>query len=300
MFSDSLLTMRIPTLVAAAALLSASLTHAASPLIKTGETVAFLGDSITQQGADSTGGYVRLVGSGLAANGIDIKIIPAGISGHKSNQMRARLDNDVLAKKPNWMTLSCGVNDVWHGEKGVPLDEYKANITDIVDRCQKAGVKVVILTSTQISLPVDNPNNVKLIPYNAFLRDLAKERNLPLADLNADMLAEQEKLKAAGVNKSLTADGVHMNYLGTIMMARGVLRAFGLDDSQLAAAGTKWKTIPDAVPLTLKVKISMPEMEALESQAAARKQSLDAFLTENLSASLKSTVAAPKAGSPAK
>ena len=44
MFSDSLLTMRIPTLVAAAALLSASLAHAASPLIKTGETVAFLRD----------------------------------------------------------------------------------------------------------------------------------------------------------------------------------------------------------------------------------------------------------------
>lgn len=288
------------TLIAAAVLLTASLTHAASPLINNGETLAFLGDSITQQGADSQGGYVRLVGSGLAANGIEVKIIPAGISGHKSNQMSARLESDVLAKKPNWMTLSCGVNDVWHGERGVPLEEYKVNITDIVDRCQKAGVKVMILTSTQINLPVDNPNNVKLAPYNAFLRDLAKERNLPLADLNADMAAEQAALKAAGSNKSLTTDGVHMNYLGNLMMAKGVLRSFGLDDAQLAAAGTKWKTIPDAVPVTAKLKISLPEMEALDTMAAAQKQPVDVFVAEKLRDSLKSILSEAAATKPAK
>ncbi len=28
--------------------------------------------------------------------------------------MLARLDEAVISKKPQWMTLSCGVNDVWH------------------------------------------------------------------------------------------------------------------------------------------------------------------------------------------
>src|SRR5690606_9289238 len=105
----------------------------------------FLGNSITQQGAGAPTGYVRLVESGLKANGIDVKVIGAGISGHKSNQMLERLQKDVLDKKPTWMTLSCGVNDVWHGERGVALDDYKKNITAIVDRCAEAGVKVVIL-----------------------------------------------------------------------------------------------------------------------------------------------------------
>ncbi len=280
--------MHSSTLLTAAALLFASFVQAGTPIVHSGESIAFMGDSITQQGADGSGGYVHLVGSGLAANGVEVKLFPAGISGHKSNQMRDRLEKDALSKKPTWMTLSCGVNDVWHGANGVPLEDYKKNITEIVDRCEKAGVKVIILTSTQIQLPLDNPNNVKLADYNAFLRTLAKERKLPLADLNAEMAAEQAALKAAGNTHPLTTDGVHMNYLGNQMMARGVLKAMGLDAAQLAAANTKWRALPDAVSLTSKVKISFDQMEALEALAASRKVSIDALITEQINAAIKS------------
>ncbi len=289
--------MRPHSLLATAFIVSAALTHAASPLIKSGETVAFLGDSITQQGAGSPGGYVQLVASGLAANGIEIKIVPAGISGHKSNQMRDRLESDVLAKKPNWMTLSCGVNDVWHGEKGVSLEDFKTNITDIVDRCQAAGVKVLILTATQIKLPLDNPENVKLAAYNTFLRDLAKERNLALADLNADMASAQ---KAAGADKPLTADGVHMNHRGNIMMANGVLRAFGLDDKQLSTASEKWNSTPGLVTIPVKLKLSLAEMDAAESLASARKQSVEEMLSQMTGAALKSSLPGAGSAKPAK
>ena len=292
--------MRLITLVCISAVLSSAFGHAATPLVKAGETIAFMGDSITQQGADSPGGYVHLVESGLAANDLAVKIIPAGIGGHKSDQMRARLEADVLSKQPAWMTLSCGVNDVWHGAKGVSLEDYKVNITDIVDRCQKAGVKVVILTSTQIGLPIDNPNNLKLAPYNDFLRALAKERQLPLADLNAAMAAEQDALKAAGKTTSLTSDGVHMSYLGNIMMARGVLRAFGLSDAQLAVASQKWLTLPDAVPLQAKCKISLAEMAKLEELALSRNQAVNATLEELLGVAVKNALAKAPAAQPAK
>ena len=77
-------------------------------LVKSGDKVAFLGDSITAQGWSSPVGYVRLVIAGLEANGVKAVPIPAGIGGHKSNQMLARLQKDVLDKQPQWMTLSCG------------------------------------------------------------------------------------------------------------------------------------------------------------------------------------------------
>jgi hypothetical protein len=51
----------------------------AEPAVKTGEKIAFLGDSITQGGANNASGYVRLVISGLEANGIKATMIPAGI-----------------------------------------------------------------------------------------------------------------------------------------------------------------------------------------------------------------------------
>jgi len=227
-------------------------------LVKSGEKIAFLGDSITQQGWGNPAGYVRLVVSGLAANGVDVEPIPAGISGHKSNDMLARLQRDVLDKKPNWMTLSCGVNDVWHGANGVPLEEaapanggspegaaklprgtFKKNITELIDKTQAAGVKPVILTATVIKEDLSSPENAKLEAYNQFLRDLAAERKIPVADLNAMF---QERLKAENKpgEKVLTGDGVHMNAEGNKLMALGVLKAFGLNEQQLQIAKDAW------------------------------------------------------------
>ena len=44
-------------------------------------------------------GYLNLVMTGLESAGIKAVKIPAGISGHKSNQMLARLERDVIQKK---------------------------------------------------------------------------------------------------------------------------------------------------------------------------------------------------------
>jgi lysophospholipase L1-like esterase len=205
-----------------------------------GQKIAFLGDSITAAGARPNG-YCELVIRTLNAQSLEVTARYAGISGHKSNQMLARLEKDVLSHKPDWMTLSCGVNDVWHGDRGVALEPYKKNITAIVDRAQAAGVKVMILTSTMIREDQSNKLNQQLAPYNAFLKQLAKEKKCLFADLNADM---QEALKHFPADspkgKQLTSDGVHMNALGNYMMAKGVLKAFGMTDKEIDAAESEW------------------------------------------------------------
>jgi len=249
--------------------------------IKSGEKLAFLGDSITAGGKSNPGGYVNLVSNGLATNGVKIEVIGAGISGHKSNQMLGRLENDVLKHKPQWMTLSCGVNDVWHGEKGVPLEDYKKNITGIVDQAQAAGVQVILLTSTMIGEDQANPNNQKLIPYNDFLRSLAKEKKCLLADLNADMQAAVSKANTPGKN-ALTGDGVHMVFPGDMMMATGILKAIGLDDKQLAKAQEAWFDLPNTASVKLNATFSQREMQQLEKAAAARNTSVQKMVDEEM------------------
>ncbi|MEC8989009.1 MAG: hypothetical protein VYB66_07180, partial [Verrucomicrobiota bacterium] len=102
--------------------------------------------------------------------------------------------------------------------------------------------KVMLLTSTMIKEDQGNPLNHKLLGYNEFLRELAKERKCLLADLNADMQAGLKKFPAdAPKGKQLTSDGVHMNKAGNIMMARGVAKAFGLTDEQLDESAKNWK-----------------------------------------------------------
>ena len=244
-------------------------------LVSNEQAIAFLGDSITQQGADSLGGYCQLVVSGLSANGIKVKLIPAGIGGHKSNDMRARLAKDVLDKKPDWMTLSCGVNDVWHGTNGIPLDAYKTNIMDIVNRAQAAGIRVIILTATMISEDVKAANNQKLADYNAFLRTLAAEKKCLLADLNADMQKAVEEGRAKGkTGNLLTADGVHMNLAGNQMMAVGVLRAFGLTDEQIQKAKDHWMDLPNVASVSVPIPLTLRQYNQLQDIADVRKTNL--------------------------
>jgi lysophospholipase L1-like esterase len=255
-------------------------------LVKSGDKIAFLGDSITAGGWSQPNGYVKLVIAGLKANGIEAEAVPAGISGHKSDQMLARLEKDVLSKKPQWMTLSCGVNDVWHGPRGVPLDEamaangkydekvaargtYKKNITAIIDQAAAAGVRPVILTATVIKEDLGGELNQKVAPYNEFLRALAKEKNLPLADLNAMF---QEEIKAAnqpGVNV-LTGDGVHMNAAGNALMATGVLQAFGLNGEEMEKAKASWEPLRAAAEQAAKAREEAKRAKK-EKEAAAKK-----------------------------
>lgn len=269
----------------------------AAPLVKDGESVAFLGDSITYIGSQGPGGYVRLVESGLKANGITITVIPAGIGGNTSEDMLARLGKDILSKHPAWMLLSCGVNDVNRRVNPIPLDAYQKNITAIVDQAQAAGIKVMIFTATLIGEDVDHPRtrNLKAGPYNDFLRQLAKDRHLPLADLNQDMRKALQVRKDAGSTRTLelTKDGVHMNYAGNLLMAHGVLRTFGLNDAELAKAEATWATIPDFVPLTVSANVTLAENALLEKRAGG--PNLDQYLNEHFAAFLKAELAAARA-----
>ena len=239
--------------------------------VKSGDAIAFLGDSITQQGNNGPGGYIHLVIDGLKAAGVEARPIAAGISGHKSNNMLARVDKDVIAKQPQWMTLSCGVNDVWHGEHGVPLEAYKTNIVALVDKADAAGVKVVILTSTMIMEGEPNStNNRKLADYNAFLRALAKERGYRIADLSADMIAGH------GQGRLYTCDGVHMNILGNKMMASGILRALGVDEPLIQACNESWKSLPKTTKTS--IGLSENELSTLKADAAKAQLPLEDYL----------------------
>src|SRR5258707_12448030 len=82
------------------------------PALQNVKTLVTLGDSITQGGA-APGGYVWLMQKYLDAlyPQQGIKIVNAGISGHKSTDMAARFQKDVLDPRPQLITITVGVND---------------------------------------------------------------------------------------------------------------------------------------------------------------------------------------------
>ncbi len=203
--------------------------------------VVCLGDSITQFG-DGPGGYVWLFRHYLNAlyPAQNIEVINAGISGNKSTDMIARFQKDVLDKKPDLITISVGVNDVWHGfydnhpmgdgPRGVPLDAYTKNVDDMVTRAQAKGAKVVVLSATVIYEDLGNRLNDKAKAYNAALRDIAKKHHTLFVDYQKPFrsLIETYRKTTGARDNLLTGDGVHMNAAGNKVMAYTLLQGLGI------------------------------------------------------------------------
>lgn len=219
---------------------------AATSLFKSGDKVAFLGDSITEAGWSNADGYVRVVVAGLKANGISIVPIPAGVSGNNSAQLLARLPKDVLDKKPDWVVVFCGVNDVAHATGSLPLAQYKANMTAIVDQAQAANIKVLLLTATVIGEDLTGAANKKLADYNACVRDLAQSKKAVLSDVNAAMQVALQAAQQGGKKPggALTKpDGVHMIAKGDLLIATTILQTLGLTADELAKAQRAWQKL---------------------------------------------------------
>src|SRR6478672_4928165 len=89
--------------------------------------VIFFGDSITEAGV-KPGGYITVLDDMLKQKGLDGKfeLQGAGIGGNKIYDLYLRVDDDVIAKKPNIVVIWVGVNDVWHKRtSGTGTDQDK-------------------------------------------------------------------------------------------------------------------------------------------------------------------------------
>lgn len=199
--------------------------HSDTGLLRPGDTLVFLGDSITED----PDGYVSLCTRQLPG----IRVINAGVGGNKANDMLARVDRDVLAHEPDWVLVNAGVNDVWHGfydfekdaprpdfdpERGLALPLYKSALVDIGARL--AGAQVVMVSPTVIGDDPKSRENEMLSAYVEAMKSLAEIhgwRYCPMHEAYWTARAENPALP-------LTTDGVHITAAGAAMMARTVLR----------------------------------------------------------------------------
>ena len=72
----------------------------------------------------------------------DVRVINAGVGGQLAVHMVARIDKDVLSRKPQLVIWQTGVNDAI---KGVPLEKFTALLRQGMDRFRHAGVDVVLI-----------------------------------------------------------------------------------------------------------------------------------------------------------
>lgn len=202
--------------------------------------IVCMGDSITQMGDPN--GYVSMVRDCLKTTfpKDPIQVINAGIGGEKSNDMLARFQRDVIDKKPQLVTLSVGINDVWHGfdsdhpkgggPGGVDLASYTTYVSEMVAKAEQNRIKIILLSPTIITEDPLDVQNIKLEQYVKAEEEIAHKYHCKFINLQQVFFAELAKAKTIlpPENLYLTDDGVHLDLDGNKIMAREVLKAFGV------------------------------------------------------------------------
>ncbi len=203
-------------------------------LVEDGQTIVFLGDSITE----ASNGYVKVVEDmlGALAPGFRLNIINAGVSGNRVVGLLERIGEDVIAHDPGWITISVGVNDVWHGMdvwpglSGTPIEMFGERYGELVSRLsEQTAAKLALFTTTVIGEDLEAEANRLLIPYNDFIRQTAMARGDLLVPMNEEFYkAISAWRKSGGGDLRFTTDGVHMNLIGDYLMAMTLLKAWGM------------------------------------------------------------------------
>lgn len=215
--------------------------EAGAMLLRKGDRLAILGDSITEQKR-----YSRMIETYLTVcyPQLEISVRQFGWSGEKTDGMLNRLDQDVLRFSPSVATLSYGMNDARYR----PFDWvngrwYSDHYTAIVRKLKAADVRVVVGSpgcSGKIASWVDprsgtlQEHNLNLCTLRDICIEIADKEDVRFADVfwpmfKAQVLAGKEFGSSDDPYEVAGRDGIHPGWAGHVIMAYAYLRAMGLD-----------------------------------------------------------------------
>jgi lysophospholipase L1-like esterase len=205
--------------------------------------VVCFGDSVTgvYYHTGSRRAYTDMLGIALQQISPQSKIemVNAGISGNTTVNGLARLDKDVLAHKPDVVTVMFGLNDMTR----VPLSQYSANLKEIVTKCRAIGAEVVLATPNNVIDTSSRPTS-KLIQYCDAVREVAREMDLPICDTYRELQAVRAEESFSW--RLLMSDEIHPNMDGHKRIAE-----------QLADAITGHRVALDVAPQATQLSESL-------------------------------------------
>ena len=174
--------------------------------------IVVLGDSLTAGlGIDVAQAYPAVLQRRVKERGLDYQIVNAGVSGDTSAGGLARLDW-ALDGDVRMLVLALGAND---GLRGLPVEELKRNLAQIIERVQARHITVVL--AGMEAPPNFGPQ------YTAGFRDvypaLARQYHVKLVPFLLDGVAADDALNQR--------DGIHPNSRGAQIVADNIWSVLG-------------------------------------------------------------------------
>lgn len=209
--------------------------------LKKGETILFIGDSITdcgrRGGAGPLGdGYVRWFDILLTLREPEKRVtfINKGIGGDNVRGLQNRWTDDVLRHRPDWLSIKIGINDL-HNYLGNPNDPnalnpkaYEKAYNEILSRTRKALPRCRILLITPFYISTEkSPNTWRrkvldtLPAYLRIVRRMQRKYNTRIVETHSVF---QRLLKHRDAD-TFCPEPVHPNPVGHLVIAEAVYAA---------------------------------------------------------------------------
>jgi lysophospholipase L1-like esterase len=205
------------------------------------DRVVFYGDSITEQGR-----YAAFVETYVSTRfpDLNVRFTNSGwagewIVGGGGGKIDQRLARDVVANKPTVATFMLGMNDAAYQDFDTAFfDVYAKGYQNLLDSLRQdlPNLRITLLEPSpfddvtrvpQYALR-DGGYNKVIIRYGQFVRDLARQQNLDVIDMNAPLVAVLEKARVANqaLAEKIIPDRIHPSAAGGLAMAAAILKAW--------------------------------------------------------------------------
>lgn len=207
--------------------------------INDGDTILFIGDSITDCGrsgpdAPLGNGYVSIFSELMTARHPErnIRYINKGISGETILDLQNRWHDDVLRQRPDQLVIKIGINDLHRfmnnvPDAAVPPDRYAAVFDELLALTQaELGCPILLLTPFYISTDTQRSGHRKtvldLLPaYLETVERMAEKYDTGLVNLH-DAFQKQLAFRDSDY---FCPEPVHPYRSGHLLMALAVLDA---------------------------------------------------------------------------
>ncbi|MFC4596635.1 SGNH/GDSL hydrolase family protein [Cohnella hongkongensis] len=209
-----------------------------------GDKLLFIGDSITDcersrpAGEGLFGalgrGYVSLVDSLLQAvyPELGVRVVNMGVSGNTVVDLERRWQEDVLDRKPDWLSIMIGTNDVWRQydtpfikEWHVYPDRYESTLRSLAERTKPHVRQLVLMTPFYLERNRQDAMRRTMDQYGEMVKQVAEETGALFVDTQAAFDAVLKELYPA----TLAWDRVHPTQAGHAVLARAFLNKVGFD-----------------------------------------------------------------------
>lgn len=196
------------------------------------KTIVFQGDSITDAGRNRDRdsergiGYPTLIAGELGYKyPAEYDFINEGVSGDRIVDLYARIKRDIIQRKPDYLTILIGINDVWHEiseRNGVENKKYFRVYCDLIEELKAVlpDLKIFILEPFVLKASATERN------WNVFRRETemrAESAKAVAEKYGLFFVPLQEKFDEAATKAEPSywlSDGVHPTAAGHELIAR--------------------------------------------------------------------------------